>query len=125
MSQFRFDVIPPSEMLHPAPQRTYDDENAKINDFGWTYDQRRDAMDEIIARHDLKGTAARAVECQSDAYLQARVKEGRRYGRDSSTPNGTTYTPPAIAPRANADAAAEEEAYARSVANLNSWRDRA
>lgn len=128
MSQFRFDVIPSGETLHRAPQRNYDTSNlAMNNDLGWSDRQRRDAIEEIVARGSLKDAEARAVECQSDTYLQARVEVGRRYERGSSTPSGTTYTPPtpAIAPRANADAVAAEEAYARSVANLNRWRNEA
>lgn len=125
MTQIRHDVLSPDEIAGGTGRRNYDAENAKVNDLGWSDRQRRDAIEEIISRHKLKGADARTVEGHSDTYLQARVEAGRTHERGSSASGGGGFTrpAPALTARANADAAVEAEAaYARSVANLNAWR---
>ena len=115
MSQFRYDVLHPDEDRRGTGARDYDAENARINDLDWSYDQRREAIEEIIARSKLEGAAATAISGKSDTYLKARVELGRN---SNATDRGAA--PASVsAVRADSDA----DAYARSVANLNRWRD--
>lgn len=118
MDNFRTDVIYPEEARIISGKRDYKAENAKLNDLGWSDWQRRKAIEEIVRRWDLTGTSARAIEVQTDTYLKARVEMGRVEDRK---PNRTD----AEASPGRAEGDAESDAYARSVAKLNSWRDRA
>lgn len=118
MQHFHQDVIRSSDALPPATRQDYEAENAKINDLGWSYDQRRAAIEEITARHSLEGAKATEIASKPDSYLRARIEILRTL---NGQPSGTSARAEPASIRG--DAAAEAEAYARSVARLNSWRN--
>lgn len=140
ISTFRVD-----DMAYPSGRRTDDgapprsgltDEdrahNARVNDLGWSYDQRREAIQAIIDRYGWTGEKAKEIGGKSDSYLEARIaaikeadlKDARVEGKlREKVVREQAREKRAAEKQARGDAESAEAAWRKSNANLNAWRD--